>query len=293
MGLDVYLYHCPDRASARAAEESYEKASEALYQEAGGWKKIKDNKEKIAEIDQKKNELAKSFGCTGRHEAHHTVTKIELDSKLHPECMFKIGYFRSSYNSSGFNSYLQQYDIPTLNEILNPSSEYEFTPDWKSSLEIANKAVSLYKEHLHSPVGNIHIMSMRANIFADTLGNGGPTNEKEALNILKKELTKYKPGQRGPFTAGSYANGVGEFHLDGLNCVGFMMGTDHLFRRPVPCCYIAYKTKEDVGKVAEVEDRLDRKEKDWYLQSLEVVRETIQWVLSKPDPQCYYLHWSG
>jgi hypothetical protein len=31
----------------------------------------------------------------------------------------------------------------------------------------------------------------------------------------------------------------------------------------------------------------------WYLQALEVVRETIEFVLSQEDKELYYLHWSG
>ena len=31
----------------------------------------------------------------------------------------------------------------------------------------------------------------------------------------------------------------------------------------------------------------------WYIQALEIVRDTIKYVLSKEDKEKYYLHWSG
>jgi len=31
----------------------------------------------------------------------------------------------------------------------------------------------------------------------------------------------------------------------------------------------------------------------WYLQALEIVRETIEYVLSRENKEQYYLHWSG
>jgi hypothetical protein len=34
-------------------------------------------------------------------------------------------------------------------------------------------------------------------------------------------------------------------------------------------------------------------EDDWYLQALEVLLESCDWILAKPDPQSYYVHWSG
>src|SRR5690348_14525919 len=39
---------------------------------------------------------------------------IENNSAQFPEHMFKIGYFRSSYNSGGINSVLRGYGIPDL-----------------------------------------------------------------------------------------------------------------------------------------------------------------------------------
>ncbi len=31
----------------------------------------------------------------------------------------------------------------------------------------------------------------------------------------------------------------------------------------------------------------------WYVEALEIVAETVDWVLAQPDPDCYYMHWSG
>jgi hypothetical protein len=289
MGLDVYLYHCPDRKVAKAAEDKYEEQSEATWKKFGGYAKATEKQKK--EIEKQNEQLAISLGCTGQYNCYHTVTKIEEDSKLYPENYFKIGYLRSSYNASGINSYLKQFDIPDLYEIFEPNNEYEFTPNWNKALNTVNESIKLYSEHLNSPAGGIRIMKIRANIFGT---EKGPKNEKEALDIVKDELKRHMDQTSNPFGSGSgYSNAKGEFDFDGIKCVAFMMGTDSSFSSG-PCCYIAYTENDrELTKLGEVENKLDRKEKDWYLQALEITRETIEYVLAQKDPQCYYLHWSG
>lgn len=274
MGLDIYLYHCLDRKTAKAAEENYETESESNWQKRGGYSAATESQK--AEIKAENEALATTLLCTGQYNCYHTVNKVEQDSSLHPEHMFKVGYFRSSYNSGGINSYFRQFGIPDLYDIFEPNEEYEFTPNWEASLIKVNTAIALYESQLAGPVGDIRITKVSANVFGD---GKGPSDEKEAMKIVEAEAIKQSAHKDG---FKSYSNAQGDFAWDGLEVVAMIMGTDKFLKREHPCCYIAYRQKKEKPE-----------EKDWYLQALEVVRETIQYVLGQSDPQNYYFHWSG
>lgn len=114
--------------------------------------------------------------------------------------MFKIGYFRSSYNSGGINRVLANMGLPTLDEIMGANDNYVFQPNWKKALE----------------------------------------NVESVIEQLK--------------TNGAYRVELGERD----------------------CTYVV--TESD---------------NSWYIQALEIVKETIQYVLNSETEEQYYLHWSG
>ena len=68
----------------------------------------------------------------------------------------------------------------------------------------------------------------------------------------------------------------GTFYLNGIQVCGFIPGKDILGDA---CMYVI--TKKDTSGP------------DWYLQALEVVLETIEYVLEQPNPDSYRLAWSS
>ncbi len=133
MGLDIYLYRygIPQREDERLASE-YEKASDKIC------KKIQEGREfyELTEVEKTKAHsqtmvVAKKLGLTGKYESHPDVKKVEKDSKKYPSHMFKIGYFRSSYNDGGINQVLQRIGLPTLGTIFGETKEdkYCFRPN--------------------------------------------------------------------------------------------------------------------------------------------------------------------
>jgi hypothetical protein len=118
--------------------------------------------------------------------------KIERQSKVHPtEDLFKIGYFRSSYNSAGINSVLDATIHMDLYSVFKPNDRYIFRPAWNACLKRAN--------------------------------------------VLRATFKKY---------------------IEGLDT----------------------KSASDL---------------EWYVQALDIVVETIEYVLAKPDKEKYYFHWSS
>ena len=280
MGLDVYLYHCPDRKTAKAIENEYEQRSEANWKEVGEFDKLTEKQQEA--VRKKNHELAVALEVAGgpeekfHYDGHHkSVTKVELPSKLYPEHYFKIGYFRSSYNSSGIERILGNLGIGGLYEIFEPNEEYEFTPDWKKAHQRVNESIAEYEAHLAGIAGKYGIMKIGYNMFKKE--NSLPQNEEAAWQIFKKEVE----GKDDLSLFDWYSNGDGHFFLkDPPKVVAAIPGVENILGK-APCVYLFYDKEREEGK------------KDWYLQALEIVREAIEYVLAQPDPQNYYLHWSS
>jgi hypothetical protein len=283
MGLDVYLYHCPNRAQAKAAEDKVEKFSEEDYEKYCSGEKYTALSETEQDKEYKKHkkrvkEFAVSLGCTGEDEVHKDVTQIEKPSKIHPKNYFKIGYFRSSYNDSGINQYFKRLGLSDLYDIFEPGDEYEFTPDWRLALERVEATITAYKKILEHNDG-LDVLKMSYNIF---INEPSAKSEKEALEKAVAELKR-----KSPF--GAYSNSVGDFYPEGLDVRGIIMGSETPLlgrkNQVAPCTYIIYKKKE--------KKKHKKGTGDFYLEALEIVQETLEFVLSQDDPQNYYFHWSS
>ena len=140
------------------------------------------------------------MGLNSEFGEHSSREKIEQDSKKHPEHMFKIGYFRSSYNGGGINSVLDSLGFGGLYWIFDNKDQYEFAPDWEKSLKRVREVLDKFREFTDSDIG------------------------------------KYR----------------------------------------VATC-----------------DSVDGEQYQWYIDALEVVEETILYVLKQDDSDDYYFHWSG
>lgn len=266
MGLDVYLYQYSDFKKAKANEKVYDDYSTRLYDTLDGIEDDEILKTAKAGIREKLEEKAKELGLGEWGEDITYTTKIEQDSVLHPEHYFKIGYFRSSYNDSGINGILRNLGIPDLYDIFeHDNDEYEFQPNWSFALDIVQESIQLLKKDK-----GYRVESVAANMFSP---DDVPVTPAAALEIFHKQLQ-----EKGKSKAMlCYSNRHGEFYLDnaGLKVHGMIPGKD-MFQRP--CTFIIYKPK-DANK--------------YYLQALEIVKETIEYVLAQKNPQEFYLRWSG
>lgn len=266
MGLDVYLYKYSDFKKSKKNEKAYDDYSTKLYDTLEGIEDeaiLKTAREGIRKsLDEKAAELGlNDWGGDATYRE-----KIELDSVLHPDHYFKIGYFRSSYNGGGINNVLRDLEIPDLYDIFShDNDEYEFCPDWREALRVVQESITLLKKDKGYRVDTIS-----ANMFSP---DDVPVSPAAALQIFNEQLnTKSKNKE---FL--SYSNKSGEFHLDknGLKVHGLIPGKD-MFQRP--CTFVIYQPK-DANK--------------YYLEALEVVKETIEYVLAQENPQDFYLSWSA
>lgn len=74
----------------------------------------------------------------------------------------------------------------------------------------------------------------------------------------------------------NYSNSIGTFYLENpIEVLATIPGTENMFRTR-DCTYII--TKAD---------------NTWYIEALEIVKSTIEFVLDKKDIEKYYLAWSA
>ena len=262
MGLDVYLKHSTNRADALARQEQASAYENEVWDEAGSYNELTD--EKRAEIRANIKAFNAQIGV-GEYGEALDIETIELDSKLYPDSMFKIGYLRSSYNSGGINSVLRRIGCPDLYDIFQPGDEYNVTVDWEGARDRAENAVNQLKAYMATEMAQYDVIEVNG---YDPVGS-----KEEALALLKKELE----GSSKSFN--SYSNRAGDWFLDGLQIVGAVPGKPNFMGTPT--YYLFTKSTGDDNNFK------------WYVESLEVTLEMIDYVLEQPDPDNYFLAWSA
>jgi len=196
--------------------------------------------------------------------------KIEIDSVKYPQHLFKIGYWRSSYNDGGINSVLDRARLPNLYDIVQPGDEYEVCPDWSVCLENAKDAIEQLDNYLKQPISKYDVMTVSFNMFSEPQIN----SDEQALQAFAEELARK---EEAPPFGNSYGNHIGDFFLDTIPVVAVIPGYTRILGKQ-PCSYVVFKTDNQW---------------EFYHQALEIAQETIEYVLAQPDPTIFYLHWSS
>lgn len=260
MGLDIYLYKYEDFEDTQKKEEDYNRTSEEIWSAAGEYDSLtKENKE---EVRNKIKEYALSLGLD-EHGEDPRKKRIEMKHPDYPDHYFNIGYFLSSYNEGGIERILRNLGLPTMHDVFGKEDEeYCFRPDWEKSLIAVEELIERFKTE-----GAYRIRAISHNIFKDPATT--PSSAEAALEIFRRELAKM-PHEF------NYSNSDGEFCLSEKEKVlAFIPGTQKILRT-APCVYVV--TESD---------------NTWYIQALEIVRDTCKHVLAQKDKEKYYLHWSG
>jgi hypothetical protein len=259
MGLDVYMYRYDDYKKTKELETKSNKYSEEL------WNKFDDvNYADMTQEDKDRiHESVRLYNIElglGENGEDPKSEKIEITHPDYPEHYFKIGYFRSSYNDGGINTILSNLGLPTLYEIFNKEEdEYDFQPDWDLALKNVIDVIADFKEK-----GGYRVRTVHANIFSV------PTisSEEEALREFLSEVR--------PDCDYNYSNMKGEFsYHEPLKVLALIPGIHKLFGER-ECTYV-----------------ITGADNTWYIEALEIVKATCEYVLSKENKEQYYLHWSG
>lgn len=277
MGLDVYLYHSNDWEKSLRIEQEIDELERRV------WDDCKDSDEPITDEAFREYRLtllseAEKQGFTvirypseDGADSNHTsfiidtgIAEYTKDSELYPEHLFKMGYFRSSYNDAGFNNVMRSLGFPDLYDVFKTVSDVDDTSYKVIDWEAARACIDLAIENMSStfPTGLWFLDLNRVSYYGKEVPSAA-----EALSITEKELES-SLSEKTSFS--SYANANGEFYTKGLQTVAIVG------RR-----WLVYKLDETGGGI------------DWYLKAAKIVKETIDFVLGQPDPQNWRLYWSS
>lgn len=260
MGLDVYLNRVDNYGLMLKVEQRAEQELQKIYDEYPDYSDMtQDEKEEARE---KTRDLYARMGLDEDWGEYLGKESIRIPSEKYPDHLFDVGYFRSSYNQSGFNNICRMLGVPDLYEVFDPGDTYTPIPEWDKSLGVARKGLKMLQE-INSDVSYRVISAASYKTV-----KASPSTEREALNVFKKNLE-----EKTRWT--SYRSSDGLFFLDGVKVVAAIEGSTILGDA---CQYLIEETPP--GKW------------DSYVQAYEVVIETIEYVLDQDDGYTYYFAWS-
>lgn len=307
MGLDVYLKCIEDIDTKLKIEKEASEKREKIWNEELAGRNYEEasqaEKDRISALEKK---MYEELGCGEWGEYDVGSEGIEFDSAKYPEHYFKVGYFRSSYNGAGINHVLGNIlgDNSDLYYIFNiQDDDYYVRPDWKLALERVREVIERYKDALKdgrfavAEISSFHAIASLSREDNGDYKKGNfympPRSEFEAFSMFKKRLKKYnkqvedaKEKGEEPFQLQEgkchwYSNIEGSYYFGKpMEVMAVLPGiAKYSFQGPV-CMFVIYKIEDD-GEI------------DWYLKALEIVEETILWVLDQGETSKYVLGWSG
>ncbi len=269
MGLDIYLYRYEDREASDKLDALLDKLTDKALKQAGG---DRDEYVRLSDEIYKKHGVTDGCGCD-------TPLKkcIEEPSKLHPEHLFKVGYFRSSYNHGGINYLMREHIKTDLGAIMGFADEYCFQPDWALSKQRALDAMA----ELRALDAKTKFRAIEIDVFNPFSAPPTVTNGAEAVAAAQPVIEDaMKPGKEHPF-GNDFANSTGLFLLTSQpKCLAFVAACDDFMGRNTPKIFAIVEAKP--GDVF-----------GWSIQALEIVVETCDYVLASGETNKYFLHWSG
>ena len=280
MGLDVYLVKKLSRYDHwnKLEEESNTWTREHYNQEIAKLGKNKHNELTEEEAERISAEceiynLNLGLNKYGSYRGTEKEEYIDMDSVKYPLHLFKIGYFRSSYNTNGYNSVVSDLIGKSLYDIFEPGDEYHVFPNWEESLERAKEVLELFDKKVD---GFENISCSRV----ESWGVGQDEmifSRGEALEKYKEQVRKMN-NREGPQYDFTNTDGLWVVNHP-LKVKAVLMGKFKALSE-LPAAYVIYENEEGEGLL-------------WYRNATEIVIETIEWVLSQPDLENYFFHWSG
>lgn len=285
MGLDVYMSRWDNFDESQKLEQEFtnrEKSIwESLYNKDGVVRTYTDldEQEKV-----KARESIKAVAAELGLDEHGSADKetIEIPSAKHPEHIFKIGYFRSSYNEGGINNVLRNMTGESLYSIFElTGEEYHVLPNWsrvKTRLAEVRSKLDAIKDDCG---GYFNVTVARINPFI-SVGKlvQSPSDAMEIFRREAKRHKKLKTEDPKQYEFGNYGNSNGDFYFsETLKVSAILPGVEERILRE--------------GQQSPVTYLIGEMDMTYYLQALDIVEETADWVMAQPNPEQYRLRWSS
>jgi hypothetical protein len=239
MGLDIYLYrYDKSRAEIEKEDAAWEKvSSEIFHKHFDPVEQARGKDANLTEAEREawkkeQNRAAEEFGRVGEWHDNPHKPKIEIDSALYPEHMFKIGYFCSSYNGGGINNILSDRIGQDLYSVIGlDHNEYVQQPDWNKVIENCDLAIAKFREVVaKNPFSYIEVSP---NMFTNP--SELPKNGEEALELARTTIVDRKPCE---IMDDGFSNRDGSWYPKGLKVYGIVPGVNTLFGKAHPTTYV-------------------------------------------------------
>lgn len=202
--------------------------------------------------------------------------EVELPSTKYPDHMFKIGYFRSSYNDGGINHVLRSMGLDDLYDIFQGGGDGKLVVDWSNCLSKVDKLIADCKKYLKSDAAKYTAIVVSKYKASES----EVSTEAQAIGLfLNVAKDHQKTDENSPFDMSSFSSRNGDFFLKGLDVRAVIPMSNGILGQSHERICLIVPTKKGWF--------------DWYMQALEIVRETVRYVLTQPDPSEYKLIWSG
>lgn len=280
MGLDVYLYQYEiDPEKLWEMEDEAEKVFNERLWENSNYENMTDE-EKDAIIQTVMTEFKE--WKIDKWGSSNLKTEICFPSKTYPNDICQIGYIRSSYNSAGMNSRLRRtvgHDLAWIFGV-DDNIMYRFRPDWTKCLTRVNQMIEWVDQYIKTN-GYIDIIPSKFNPFIPV--ENLPSDEAEALVIFSQQKIKNGDMNANTYIGGNYSCYYGDFYFTNpLTVKAIIPGTIY----GDSCMYVIIEHQKTGDEPVGIE---------WALQSLHVVKETIEYALAMDEEKRNQLviHWSA
>jgi len=278
MGLDIYLHQYI--ASFEEIEAFYTKVRldiDAMEEEIGRGRPFQDfTDEEKSEYFTRREQIRVRHGCSANGDLPVSMEKdITEKSKKHPDAYSNIGYIRSSYNPSGYDECCRRVlGNGGLTEIFDATGQWVFQPNWELSLGRALHHVTLWKGLATKPC--FDVIESRHDLEAAVQIRSA----KDAITLFTEKHDQYRfEEMQGHRSMSSYQNSHGIFRMkEPLQIMGVVHGITISEGEETPMAYLVYRS----------ENMHQRS-----LQTAEIVVEMCEYVLAQPQPEQFYLLWSG
>jgi hypothetical protein len=279
MRIDIYLYRV-DGVSIDEADRLEAEYRARCYQSwaaLGGYSALTEDQR--AEVFRRNRAMAAEMGLDewGNHPGRAPAL-VPL-SGVDRNHAFSLGYIGSDSSDDGFEATMALAGAPGLYQIFGRDAvdgpEF-FRPDWEACRQRVTDAISAFERFLSAPGGNVRVRALRVpNANAHISHN--PRGMRDALDVYRRQ---FGPGL--DMLDESIRNNWGAFWPGRpLRVRGLVPGVDRgMFGGWVPAVYVVHEPEPK-----------DDHPTDWHLRGLMIIREMIEFVLSRRNPQAYHLRW--
>jgi len=283
MGIDINIYHYNDSSDIGKGDKQeniYDKSCNDIWKEMGKGRDYKQiPEEQIVRIQKECENIAKELDLDDQGMYRYDRKILYSKDQKYPDHGFSIGYFYSSYNSSGINCVLGDIlNGRNLYYAFQPNERSEFIPNWK---EVKKRIFEIKELFAKSLIQNgVHrVMEFNYNEFVSFGEHKKIQSTKDAYQAFIKEQKRILIS---PVSSAfcSYSSDNGTFFTEPpLEVIAVIPGVKKrlLADQFLPAFYLVYKA----GNL------------DWYSQGIEIIADAIEYICNKPDPQNYVVSWSG